>query len=402
MPVSDQGDIYVPSKQVWPLKIVAEGIDGADPYIFVYHIGRQPLDPVQGDIFECVATPNQILEIPVGAPGIPADSEIQIPYYRRDVLEFSCHSATEAEYIWLRVQTEVLMLLKNLHASLDLQGSEAVVIADDDYQTAVLASTTTTTTTRSTTTGSTTTTTSTPTTAPPEDRPINLQLEWITDEITPAGMSKASLTWDNTMISSEVTHFQIDVSVGAGYYAVGTVANPNGGATPPATMTWVDPNPRGASSQYIYRVAGYRWVTPSERMITNYAYSQWPPQPADFIPPTTTTTSTSTTTTPTTTTTSTTSTSTTTTPAPSPILNLQAALVNTSTVNLSWTALTGQEENFIRVAIPAFEYDQLLPGNSATHQVTGLTPGTTYTAYVSLVTVDGDSTAAERSFTMGT
>ena len=56
----------------------------------------------------------------------------------------------------------------------------------------------------------------------------------------------------------------------------------------------------------------------------------------------------------------------------------------------------------IRVAIPAFEYDQLLPGNSATHQVTGLTPGTTYTAYVSLVTVDGDSTAAERSFTMGT
>lgn len=104
----------------WPVKITATGIEGGlDPKVFVYHqaTGRQQVDG-----FECVASINQMVDLPADAP------VTKTPFYRRDVLEYMCRSAVEAQELWLKVLDDVTDLVANYQASQILINSDTASI----------------------------------------------------------------------------------------------------------------------------------------------------------------------------------------------------------------------------------------------------------------------------------
>lgn len=105
-------------RQAWPVKIQAEGVN-MDDHIFVYHIGKAD-DPIPGDRFECVASLNQMNELPKNS-GISVTTETGIPYYRSNVLQYVCRSQSEALRIWNVVVEEVQLLVANYDAAMILQ-----------------------------------------------------------------------------------------------------------------------------------------------------------------------------------------------------------------------------------------------------------------------------------------
>lgn len=113
----------LPRQQSWPITITAVGVDMPSE-IFVYHIDQEG-DPLEGDIFEAVASPQQLYELPANAAAV-ISSDDQIPYYRRSVLEFLARSADEAQYIWETVQEEVAILVRDFNAGNTLLGIERV------------------------------------------------------------------------------------------------------------------------------------------------------------------------------------------------------------------------------------------------------------------------------------
>lgn len=115
-------------RQAWPVKVIAEGF-GMDDKIFVYHIG-QSTDPVTGDRFECIASVNQMHELPADQATTMTNLE-GIPFYRTNVLEYIARSATEAESIWKTVVEEVEWLVKNWNSSLSLQVIDTAVISEE-------------------------------------------------------------------------------------------------------------------------------------------------------------------------------------------------------------------------------------------------------------------------------
>jgi len=117
----------VTNQHVWPLVITAvSSQSGLSSKIFVYH-AEWGDDPYQGDVFECVASVQQMTEIPEDAPG-GGEGDNQTPYYRSDVLSFHCRSADEASDLLKKVQADVKDLLQN-HIALtsgNLQTSQTI------------------------------------------------------------------------------------------------------------------------------------------------------------------------------------------------------------------------------------------------------------------------------------
>lgn len=109
--------------QSYPIKVLAIGTN-IPSEIFVYHSGKAG-DPIEGDLFEAVASPNQLDEIAKNKP------EPGTPYYRRQVCEFNARSAQEAEDIWTKIQEDVLELVDN-YASQATLAVQAVIIADGE------------------------------------------------------------------------------------------------------------------------------------------------------------------------------------------------------------------------------------------------------------------------------
>ncbi len=118
----------LPKQQAWPITIVAVGED-MDSEIFVYHVQKAG-DPLEGDIFEAVASPQQMFEIPK-TPGAATSEDEQIPYYRRSVLEFLARSSKEAEDIWAKVNEEVEILVRDMNSGNTLLGVERIVYSDE-------------------------------------------------------------------------------------------------------------------------------------------------------------------------------------------------------------------------------------------------------------------------------
>ena len=114
----------VPGQHSWPLEVTAVSTTVNFPSeIFVYHASMGD-DPLVGDLFECVASLNQLYEIGL----TPVDTEEEtIPYYRSDTLTFSCRSAQEAEDLWIKIQADSLDLLNNFKAINNLTEVETVV-----------------------------------------------------------------------------------------------------------------------------------------------------------------------------------------------------------------------------------------------------------------------------------
>jgi hypothetical protein len=70
---------------VYPLRITATSTEpDLDSEIFVFH-ARDVNDPLPGDQFECVASYQQMQELPVDAP---ISGPTPVPYYRKSVVEF--------------------------------------------------------------------------------------------------------------------------------------------------------------------------------------------------------------------------------------------------------------------------------------------------------------------------
>ena len=112
----------------YPLVVRAKGTNVASE-IFVYHeMGTS--DPYVNDLFEAVATPNQLEELPINQGNKLDLLNEAIPYYRRNQIELYCRNPDEAEQIWTELQDEVRALVKNLNAMTRLSGIKAVEITE--------------------------------------------------------------------------------------------------------------------------------------------------------------------------------------------------------------------------------------------------------------------------------
>lgn len=121
--------IVVPNsvRHVWPIRVTAVSDEpGLSSKIFVYH-AEMGDDPYQGDVFECVASVQQMTEIPEDSAGVGEDGNL-VPYYRKEVLTFHCRTAEEAESLWGKVKADVRDLLLNHRALQELLTSETVTI----------------------------------------------------------------------------------------------------------------------------------------------------------------------------------------------------------------------------------------------------------------------------------
>lgn len=110
------------------MSVLAEGTN-MDSAVFVYHVGKTD-DPIPGDKFECVASVNQMFEIPKNQ-GVSLTIETGIPYYRSNVLDVVVRSAEELERVWEEVKKEVHWLIKNMNAADRMRGTMFAEITDD-------------------------------------------------------------------------------------------------------------------------------------------------------------------------------------------------------------------------------------------------------------------------------
>jgi hypothetical protein len=112
------------SRHNWPLRVTATTTDSFPPEIFVYHAGM-PGQPDE-DVFECVASVQQLAELPVGRP---ADAELlAIPYYRLDVLEVWCRDALQLETAWEELMEEADMLVENWISASNMSETETYTV----------------------------------------------------------------------------------------------------------------------------------------------------------------------------------------------------------------------------------------------------------------------------------
>jgi hypothetical protein len=99
------------------------------PKVFIYH--RGPVDLETGefqDIYEAVASPAQLDEIPPDKPYTPEGSATQIPYFRTDTLQFVTRTREELAYLWQLVQDDVQQLVNDVNSFEELDIVETVPI----------------------------------------------------------------------------------------------------------------------------------------------------------------------------------------------------------------------------------------------------------------------------------
>ncbi len=128
--VPDQSQLPPALQTSWPVSILAQGV-GMDDAVFVYQVGKTD-DPIAGDKFQCVASVNQLYEIPKNQ-GVSLTVETGIPYYRSNVLQFVSRSAEEAERIWHDVIAEVDLLVANLNAATSMQATDFAQIDGNGF-----------------------------------------------------------------------------------------------------------------------------------------------------------------------------------------------------------------------------------------------------------------------------
>jgi hypothetical protein len=116
----------------YPLVVRATGFNVSSE-VFVYHaVGKD--DPYVNDMFEVVATPNQLEELPVNRATNLNNANEARPYYRRNQLELYCRNPEEAERIWDELKEEVRDLVKNINAMERLSFIEAVDVEESGIE----------------------------------------------------------------------------------------------------------------------------------------------------------------------------------------------------------------------------------------------------------------------------
>lgn len=107
---TDSGDTTV-----WAVNIVAtvSQPETLPAEIFVYHAGM-PSQPDQ-DFFSCVASPQQINELPNYRPD--SDGLRVSPFYRQSTATLFCRTAAQAAQVWEDMQMELACLRENWTAA---------------------------------------------------------------------------------------------------------------------------------------------------------------------------------------------------------------------------------------------------------------------------------------------
>jgi hypothetical protein len=114
--------VEAPNRYVWWLTVEAlSTVEGLTSKIFVYHV-----NDMGDDEFSCVASVNQLDEIPEDQPSLV--SPTAIPYYRVDKLTFACRSTADLELFWTTLQHEVSDLIRNFRSKENLAMSEVVYV----------------------------------------------------------------------------------------------------------------------------------------------------------------------------------------------------------------------------------------------------------------------------------
>lgn len=107
------------------LRIEVTAVEGPDldENIFIYR--RNPPSPyttLSTDIFEAVAGPPQMADIPAGEP----NPDLNWPYYRLNYVELDVASTEQAEAIWQEIQQETCVLISAMNRLTQLQAVQDV------------------------------------------------------------------------------------------------------------------------------------------------------------------------------------------------------------------------------------------------------------------------------------
>lgn len=119
----------VSNQHAWPLVITAEGVNMPEE-IFVYqHNNANGWD---GDTFHNVASVHDLYEFPKmwnNNVMIHKSDELQIPFYRRNRVDFMVRSPSELEDIWAKVQADTTELVENYALDDNLKSAGTVEIS---------------------------------------------------------------------------------------------------------------------------------------------------------------------------------------------------------------------------------------------------------------------------------
>lgn len=116
----------VPGQHVWPLRITATSSnENLGPEIFVFHASVDD-DVYCGDVFECVASIQQLGDIPIDTAGFDDNGQL-VPYFRKDTLTFHARSPQEADELWAQIKNDVDELVKNYLALTNITEVETYV-----------------------------------------------------------------------------------------------------------------------------------------------------------------------------------------------------------------------------------------------------------------------------------
>ncbi len=110
------------ARHQWPLRITATNTNDDTPaYVFVMQVAA-PAASDLGDDFSCVASVQQLTELPISAP-VPG-----VAYYRVNSVTIMCRNPDLAVEAWEKIKWAVQDLANNLAASAVLVNVETAVI----------------------------------------------------------------------------------------------------------------------------------------------------------------------------------------------------------------------------------------------------------------------------------
>ena len=96
--------------------------------VFIYHAINEE-NPYSGDVFEAVATPSQIEELPLNNPSFSAETNEGVPFYRRNQLEIYFRSLDELNDFWVELKRQVNTLVKNYKVMEELVNTSLVTLS---------------------------------------------------------------------------------------------------------------------------------------------------------------------------------------------------------------------------------------------------------------------------------
>ena len=107
----------------YPLIVRASGFN-IPSEIFIYHAINSE-NPYSGDLFEAIATPSQIEELPLNKPFF-SDTNEGVPFYRRNQLEVYFRSLDELNDFWEELKSQTNTLVKNYKVMEDMVNTKLV------------------------------------------------------------------------------------------------------------------------------------------------------------------------------------------------------------------------------------------------------------------------------------